>query len=88
MVFLLIITSLFACDLGVIENTTSANAKNLERSQLNKNTLPKSISKAVLRDSARVSGVKVPNLQITQVTATNFSNPWYFQIWGSLHEGI
>ena len=35
-VFLLIITSLFACDLGVTENITSANAKNPEQSQLSK----------------------------------------------------
>ena len=78
-VFLLIITSLLACDLGVTENTTSANAKNPQQSQLNQNTLPKSISQKLLRDAARVSGVKVSNLQITQVTSTIFSNPCNFQ---------
>ncbi|MTJ13338.1 hypothetical protein FJR11_12205 [Anabaena sp. UHCC 0187] len=79
LVFGLIITSLFACGLGVTENNTSANAKNPEQSQLNQNTLPKSISQKLLRDAARVSGVKVSNLQITQVTSTNFSNPCIFK---------
>ncbi|OBQ37033.1 MAG: hypothetical protein AN485_10215, partial [Anabaena sp. MDT14b] len=78
-VFLLIITSLLACDLGVTENTTSANAKNPQQSQLNQNTLPQSISQKLLRDAARVSGVKISDLQITQVTSTNFSNPCNFQ---------
>ena len=78
-VFILIITSLFACGLGVTENSTSANAKNPEQSQLNQNTLPQSISQAVLRDASRVSGVKIPNLQITQVTSTNFGNPCIFK---------
>jgi len=78
-VFLLIITSLFGCGLGVTENNTSATAKNTEQSELNQNTLPKSISQAVLRDAARVSGVKVSNLQITQLTSTIFSNPCTFQ---------
>ena len=79
LVFGLIITSLFACGLDVTENSTSANAKNPEQSQLNHNTLPQSISQAVLRDASRVSGVKIPDLQITQVTSTNFSNPCAFK---------
>ena len=78
-VFILMITSLLACDLGVTENTTSANAKNPEQSQLNHNTLPQSISQAVLRDASRVSGIKSSDLQITQVTSTNFSNPCAFK---------
>jgi uncharacterized protein YcnI len=79
LVFLLIITSLFACDLGVTENSKSATAKNPQQLQLNQNTLPKSISRKLLRNAARVSGVKVSNLQITQVTSTNFSNPCSFK---------
>jgi hypothetical protein len=78
-VLVLIITSLFSCSLGVSENSTSANAKNPEQRQLNQNVLPKSIEQAVLRDAARLSGVKIPNLQITQVTATNFGNPCMFK---------
>ncbi len=77
--FILLITSLLACGLNVTENSTSANAKNPEQSRLNQNTLPKSISQALLRDASRVSRVKIPNLQITQVTATNFSNPCIFK---------
>ncbi|WP_347239134.1 hypothetical protein [Dolichospermum sp. FACHB-1091] len=73
-VFFLAITSLLACGLGVSENHISANAENPEQLQLNQNTLPESISQALLRDASRVSGVKVSNLQITQVTSTNFSN--------------
>ena len=64
-VFMLIITSLFACGLDVTENSTSANAKNPEQSQLNHNTLPQSISQAVLRDASRVSGIKSSDLQIS-----------------------
>ncbi|MFM7405926.1 MAG: hypothetical protein ACKO3K_04480 [Cuspidothrix sp.] len=73
-----IISSLLACDLGVSNNSISANAKNPQQSQL-QNTLPKSISQAVLRDAARVSGEKLRNLQITQVTSTNFGNPCMFK---------
>ena len=67
------------CNLGVNENNTFANAQNIEQLQLNQNTLPKSISQAVLRDASRVSGVKSSNLQITQVTSTNFSNSCIFK---------
>lgn len=73
-----IITSLLACDLGVSKDSISANAKNPEQSQV-QNTLPKAISQAVLRDAARVSGEKIPKLQITQVTSTNFSHPCMFK---------
>lgn len=73
-----IITSLLACNLGVSKDGISANAKNPEQFQA-QNTLPKAISQAVLRDAARVSGEKIPNLQITQVTSTNFSNPCVFK---------
>jgi uncharacterized protein YcnI len=73
------VTSLLGCSLGVTENSTSANAKNPEQSQLNQNTLPKSISQAVLRDAAGVSGVKISDLQITQVTSTIFSNRCIFK---------
>ena len=78
-VFFLAITSLLACGLGVSENHISANAENPEQLQLNQNTLPESISQALLRDASRVSGVKVSNLQITQVTSTNFSNSCIFK---------
>jgi uncharacterized protein YcnI len=71
------ITSLFAC--SVTENSTSANAKNPQRSQLSQNSLPQSISQAVLRDASRVSGLKISDLKITQVTSTIFSNPCIFQ---------
>jgi uncharacterized protein YcnI len=71
------ITSLFAC--SVTENSTSANAKNPEQSQLNHDTLRQSISHAVLRDASRVSGIKSSDLQITQVTSTIFSNPCIFK---------
>jgi uncharacterized protein YcnI len=67
------------CNLGVNENNTFANAQNIEQLRLNQNTLPKSISQAVLRDASRVSGVKSSNLQITQVTSTNFSNSCIFK---------
>jgi len=76
-VFIFMITSLFAC--SVTENSTSANAKNPQRSQLSQNSLPQSISQAVLRDASRVSGLKISDLKITQVTSTSFSNPCIFQ---------
>ncbi|ALB43560.1 MAG: hypothetical protein HEQ13_02910 [Dolichospermum sp. DEX189] len=76
-VFIFMITSLFAC--SVTENSTSANAKNPQRSQLSQNSLPQSISQAVLRDASRVSGLKISDLKITQVTSTIFSNPCIFQ---------
>lgn len=79
LVFLLIITSLLACDLNVTENSTSANAKNPQQSQLTQTTLPQSISQEVLRDASRVSGMKSSDLQITQVTFTNFGNPCAFK---------
>ena len=78
-VLVFMVTSLLGCSLGVTENSTSANAKNPEQSQLNQNTLPKSISQAVLRDAAGVSGVKISDLQIIQVTSANFSNPCIFR---------
>ena len=78
-VLVFMVTSLLGCSLGVTENSTSANAKNPEQSQLNQNTLPKSISQAVLRDAAGVSGVKISDLQITQVTSTIFSNRCIFK---------
>ena len=76
-VFIFMVTSLFAC--SVTENSTSANAKNPQRSQLSQNSLPQSISQAVLRDASRVSGLKISDLKITQVTSTIFSNPCIFQ---------
>ncbi|BAZ86541.1 hypothetical protein [Dolichospermum compactum] len=76
-VFIFMITSLFAC--SVTENSTSANAKNPQQSQLSQNSLPQSISQTVLRNAARVSGLKISNLKITQVTSTSFSNPCIFQ---------
>ena len=79
LVFILMTTSLLACDLGGTGNTISANAKNPQQSQLNHNTLPQSISQAVLRDASRVSGVKSSDLQINQVTSTNFGNPCAFK---------
>ncbi|MDB9491151.1 hypothetical protein PN478_11535 [Dolichospermum circinale CS-534/05] len=70
-----------ACNLGVTENATFANAQSLEGLQLsqNQNILPKSISQAVLRDASKRSGIKVSDLQITQVTSTIFSNPCIFK---------
>jgi len=75
--FIFIITSLLAC--SVTENSTSANAKNPQQSQLRQNSLPQSISQRVLRNASRVSGLKISNLKITQITSTNFSNPCIFQ---------
>lgn len=68
-----------ACNLGVTENAIFANAQSLEGLQLSQNTLPKSISQAVLRDASKRSGIKVSDLQITQVTSTIFSNPCIFK---------
>jgi hypothetical protein len=70
-----------ACNLGLTENATFANAQSLEGLQLsqNQNILPKSISQAVLRDASKRSGIKVSDLQITQVTSTIFSNPCIFK---------
>jgi hypothetical protein len=67
------------CNLGVTENAIFANAQSLEGLQLSQNTLPKSISQAVLRDASKRSGIKVSDLQITQVTSTIFSNPCIFK---------
>jgi uncharacterized protein YcnI len=68
-----------ACNSGVTENAIFANAQSLEGLQLSQNTLPKSISQAVLRDASKRSGIKVSDLQITQVTSTIFSNPCIFK---------
>jgi hypothetical protein len=70
-----------ACNLGVTENAIFANAQSLEGLQLsqNQNILPKSISQAVLRDASKRYGIKVSDLQITQVTSTIFSNPCIFK---------
>jgi len=68
-----------AFNLGVTENAIFANAQSLEGLQLSQNTLPKSISQAVLRDASKRSGIKVSDLQITQVTSTIFSNPCIFK---------
>jgi uncharacterized protein YcnI len=57
----------------------SAKAQSLEGLQLSQNTLPKSISQAILRDASKRSGIKVSDLQITQVTSTIFSNPCIFK---------
>jgi uncharacterized protein YcnI len=78
-VLIFIVTSLLACGLDLTANSTPANSKTPEESQLNQNTLPKSISQALLRDASRISGVKIPKLQITQVTSTNFGNPCAFK---------
>jgi uncharacterized protein YcnI len=68
-----------ACNLGVTENAIFANSQSLEGLQLSQNTLPKSISQAILRDASKRSGIKVSDLQITQVTSTIFSNPCIFK---------
>ncbi|MFN7658904.1 MAG: hypothetical protein ACK5P3_12340, partial [Dolichospermum sp.] len=67
------------CNLGVTENAIFANSQSLEGLQLSQNTLPKSISQAILRDASKRSGIKVSDLQITQVTSTIFSNPCIFK---------
>lgn len=70
-----------AGNLGVTENAIFANAQSLQGLQLsqNQNILPKSISQAVLKDASKRSGIKVSDLQITQVTSTIFSNPCIFK---------
>jgi uncharacterized protein YcnI len=68
-----------ACNLGVTENAIFANSQSLEGLQLSQNTLPKSISQAILRDDSKRSGIKVSDLQITQVTSTIFSNRCIFK---------
>jgi hypothetical protein len=77
-VFIILITTLLACNSDVTKNITSVNAKNPEQSQVQENTLPKSISQAVLKDAAERSGLAINSLKITQSTEKTFSNSCVF----------
>ncbi|MGM3304460.1 hypothetical protein ACSQ6I_00465 [Anabaena sp. WFMT] len=80
-VLTLALSSLLACGLDISNNKTSVAIPSPEQTQLaqNQNNLPRDISRAVLRDAAKRSGVKMPDLKITQVTATTFGNPCIFR---------
>lgn len=80
-VLTLALSSLLACGLGITSNKTAValpSAEQIQLSQNGQNTLPKAISKAVLRDAAKRSGVRIANLTITQVTSQTFGNPCIF----------
>ncbi|MBW4642160.1 MAG: hypothetical protein KME23_03945 [Goleter apudmare HA4340-LM2] len=76
----LILTSLLSCGLGFTEHHPSMAAPLPEQSQLAQNSqrLPQAISRAVLSDASKRSGVAIAKLKITQVTPQNFGNPCIF----------
>ncbi|BAZ31492.1 hypothetical protein NIES4074_39650 [Cylindrospermum sp. NIES-4074] len=81
-VLTLALTSLLACGLDTTSNKTAVAVPSPEKIQLSQNgqnQLPKAISKAVLRDASKRSGVRINNLTITQVTSQTFSNPCIFK---------
>ncbi|MBD2385786.1 hypothetical protein [Cylindrospermum sp. FACHB-282] len=80
-VLTLALSSLLACGLSITSNKTGValpRAEQMQLSQNSQNTLPKAISRAVLQDAAKVSGVGIANLTITQVTSETFGNPCIF----------
>ncbi|MBD2295004.1 hypothetical protein H6G06_16325 [Anabaena sphaerica FACHB-251] len=77
-VCVLALSSLLACGVD-ISNNTSVAIPRTEPTQITQNTLPRNISAAVLRDASVRSGVKIPDLQISQVTPTTFSNRCMFE---------
>lgn len=84
-VFTIALASLLACGIGIVSNNSAAAVPTLEPNQLSQNPqnlpnrLPKDISKAVLQDASKRSGVAISKLKITQVTAKTFSNPCVFK---------
>ncbi|AFZ28154.1 hypothetical protein Cylst_6188 [Cylindrospermum stagnale PCC 7417] len=80
-VLTLALTSLLACGIGITSKNNAVavpSPEQLQLSQNSQNTLPKAISRAVLRDAAKRSGVRIAALKITQVTSQTFSNPCLF----------
>jgi len=75
----LVLTSLLACGMGITNNNPSLAVPNTEQRQTSQNNLPKSISRKLLLDASKRSGVKTRDLKITQVTTKTFSNPCAFQ---------
>lgn len=75
----LALSSLLACGVDVSNHNTSVALSSPEQTQIAQNTLPRNISAAVLRDASVRSGVKIPDLKISQVTPTTFSNRCIFE---------
>jgi uncharacterized protein YcnI len=78
-IFTLALTSLFTCGIGITNSNSAVAVPQAAQVQPATNTLPKAIANAVLRDASRRSGAKIPNLQISQATATSFSNSCMFR---------
>lgn len=77
----LLFTSLFSGGMGLSANLPGVAAPAIARSQVAQNTqkLPQRITRAVLRDASRRSGVAIANLSITQATPKTFGNPCIFK---------
>lgn len=83
----LTLTSLLSCSAWLATNNPAAAIPSAKQhlgdriSQLSQedSDLPRAITRAVLRDAAKRSGVPKRNLQITQVTSKTFSNPCIFK---------
>ncbi|MEA5578466.1 hypothetical protein [Anabaena sp. UHCC 0451] len=78
-VLTLALSSLLACAVDVSNNNTSVAIPSQAQTQIAQNTLPRDISAALLRDVSVRSGVKIPDLKISKVTPTTFSNRCIFE---------
>ncbi|MFM2063732.1 MAG: hypothetical protein RLZZ507_3403 [Cyanobacteriota bacterium] len=78
-VFTLALTGLLTGGIHITNNNTALAITKTQQTQIAQNTLPRNIARAVLRNASVRSGVKIPDLKISQVTPTTFSNRCMFE---------
>ncbi|MEA5552641.1 hypothetical protein VB713_16990 [Anabaena cylindrica UHCC 0172] len=79
LIFIFVLTSLLACGMDITNNNTSVAVPSPQQVQSSPDDFPQSISRAVLQDASKHSGVKIRNLKITQVEFTTFGNSCIFK---------
>jgi uncharacterized protein YcnI len=77
-VFALALTGLLTGGMNITNDPALAIPRS-QQTQIAQNTLPRNIANAVLKDAAVRSGVKRPDLTISQVTPTTFGNRCMFE---------
>ncbi|AFY36093.1 hypothetical protein [Calothrix sp. PCC 7507] len=76
----LTLTSLLSCGIGLTDKSPSTAAPTTEQNQLSQNSqkLPRDISRNILRDASKRSGLKIAKLKITEIIPETFANPCIF----------
>jgi uncharacterized protein YcnI len=78
-IFTLALTGLLACGMDITNNNPSLAVPSPQQVQSSPDNFPQRISKAVLQDASKRSGVKISKLKITQVEFTTFGNSCIFK---------